>query len=115
MAMVVVPRLGDEPFPQVTPKNFVDKHILDKLRRLNIHPAEPCDDATFLRRVALDVTGELPTAEEIRAFLSDDKANKRSRKINELLQRPGHSRVWATRFCDILKPSHFRADGNGRG
>lgn len=114
MSMVLVPRPGEEPFPQVTPINFVDKQILDKLRRLNIHPAELCDEATFLRRASLDVTGELPAADEILAFLGDDRADKRARKIDELLQRPGHARVWATRFCDILKPSHFRVDGNAR-
>jgi hypothetical protein len=116
MSMVAVPRPGAEPFPQGAPVNFVDKHILDKLRRLNIHPGEVCDDATFLRRAAIDVTGELPAADDIRAFLADDKADKRARKIDELLQRPGHTRVWATQFCDILKPSRFRQemypDGN---
>ena len=49
------------PFPDVKPVNFVDQHVLDKLRRLNIHPADRCDDVTFLRRVSLDVIGSPPT------------------------------------------------------
>jgi hypothetical protein len=109
VALLVVPREGNEAFPDVTPVNFIDKHVLDKLRRLNIHPSELADDITFLRRVSLDVTGLPPTPEEIRAFLSDRRADKRQKKIDELLDRPGYSALWATKFCDILRPTGFDA------
>lgn len=107
VASLVVPREGKEPFPDITAANFIDKHILDKLRRLNIHPSELSDDVTFLRRVSLDVTGLPPTPEEIRVFLADKAADKRHKKIDELLDRPGYSALWATKFCDILRPSGF--------
>jgi hypothetical protein len=107
VALVVAPREGADPFPDVAPVNFIDKHVLDKLRRLNIHPAGPCDDATFLRRVSLDVTGALPAPEEVRAFLADKSPTKRAAKIEELLDRPGYAALWATKFCDILRPSGF--------
>jgi hypothetical protein len=109
VALLVAPREGTEPFPDVAPVNFIDKHVLDKLRRLNVHPAELCDDATFLRRVSLDVTGALPTPEEVRAFLADKDPKKRAAKIDELLDRPGYAAVWATKFCDVLRPSGFDA------
>ncbi len=109
VAMLVSPRAGAEPFPDVQPVNFIDKHVLDKLRRLNIHPAELCDDVTFLRRVSLDVTGALPAPEEIRAFLADAAQDKRQKKIEELLARPGYAALWATKFCDILRPVGFEA------
>lgn len=109
VALVVVPRGGSEAFPNVKPVNVIDTHVLDKLRRLNIHPAEPCDDATFLRRVSLDVTGALPTPDEVRAFLNDTASDKRARKIDELLGRPGYAALWATKFCDILRPTGFEA------
>ncbi|MBL8796291.1 MAG: DUF1553 domain-containing protein [Planctomycetia bacterium] len=109
VAMLVSPRAGDEAFPDVRPVNFIDKHVLDKLRRLNIHPADLCDDATFLRRVSLDVTGALPAPDEIRAFLADPAADKRAKKIEELLARPGYAALWATKFCDILRPVGFEA------
>ncbi len=107
VAMLVVPRGGAEPFPDVKPVNVIDTHVLAKLRRLNIHPAVQCDDATFLRRASLDVAGELPTPEEVRAFLADTKPDKRSKKIEELLTRPGYAALWATKFCDILRPAGF--------
>jgi hypothetical protein len=107
VAMLVVPREGKEPFPQVAPDNFIDAHILDKLRRLNVHPSEVCDDATFLRRVHLDVIGLPPTPDEVRAFLADKSPDKRRRKIDQLLAHPGHAATWATKFCDILRPTGF--------
>jgi hypothetical protein len=110
IALAVIPRPGDEPFPDVTADTLVDRHIIAKLRRLNVHPSEVCDDATFLRRVSLDVAGELPTPEEIRAFLADTSADKRTKKIDELLARPGHAALWATKFCDILKPTGYSSN-----
>jgi hypothetical protein len=110
VALVTVPRPGSEPFPEVIAANFVDRHVIDKLQRLNIHPSEPCDDATFLRRATLDVTGELPTPEEVRAFLADTDANKRNKKIDQLLGRPGYARLWATKFCDILRPTGWSSN-----
>lgn len=105
-AHVLVPRPGAD-FPEATPVNFIDEHVLAKLRRLNLPPAEVCDDATFLRRVHLDVTGELPTPDEVRAFLADASPEKRAAKIGELLTRPGHCDLWALKFCDILKAADF--------
>jgi hypothetical protein len=104
IAQVLVPRSDSGAFPEVKPNNFIDTHILAKLRRLNLPPAETADDATFLRRACLDVTGELPSPEEIRTFLADRSADKRARKINELLDRPGYAAIWALKFCDLLKP-----------
>lgn len=107
MAMVVVPRPSGEAFPDVKPHNFIDQHILAKLRRLNIPPAELADEATFLRRVALDATGELPSPTEIRAFLADRDPQKRVKKIDALLKRPGYAALWTLKFCDLLKASDF--------
>jgi hypothetical protein len=110
MAMVLVPGEATGAFPEVKEHNYIDKHVLDKLKRLNIQPSQLCDDVTFLRRVYLDVTGTLPTPEEIRGFLADTAADKRTKKIEELLERPGYSALWATKFCDILRPGGYPAN-----
>lgn len=107
VARVLVPRPESGPFPDAKPHNFVDSHVLAKLKRLNLPPADLADDATFLRRAHLDVTGALPTPDEIRAFLSDTSGDKRAKKIEELLARPGHAALWALRFCDLLKAADF--------
>jgi len=113
LARVVVPRQSAEAFPEVKPHNFIDHQVLTKLRRLNIPPSELADDVTFLRRVTLDVTGELPVPKEVRAFLADKDPNKRARKIEELLARPGHAALWTLQFCDLLKANDFGVYADG--
>ncbi|HYH63316.1 MAG TPA: DUF1553 domain-containing protein [Urbifossiella sp.] len=107
LARVLVPRPAAGPFPDVPANNFIDTHVLARLRQLNLPPADLADDATFLRRAHLDVTGELPTPDEVRAFLADTAADKRAKKIDELLRRPGHAALWTLRFCDLLKAADF--------
>jgi hypothetical protein len=113
LAMLAVPRPSTEPFPEARPHNFIDRHILAKLRKLAIPPAGLADDATFLRRASLDVTGELPTPAEVRAFLAERSPDRRARKIEQLLARPGHAALWTLKFCDLLKASDFGVYADG--
>lgn len=104
MATVLVPQARPLATPVAVPEtHFIDRHVFAKLRRLQVEPSDLCDDATFLRRVRLDVTGSLPTADEVRAFLADADPQKRKKKIESLLGEPGYSALWATKFCDVLK------------
>ena len=48
---------------------------------LGMPPSDVCDDATFIRRVTIDVTGKLPTPERSQRFIADTDANKRSKYI----------------------------------
>ena len=57
-----------KPLPQ---HNYIDRLVDAKLERLKIQPSAPTDDATFFRRVSLDLTGRLPSPESVRAFLDD--------------------------------------------
>ncbi|MBI3823764.1 MAG: DUF1553 domain-containing protein [Planctomycetes bacterium] len=107
MAQILIPAEPKGDFPAIKEHNFIDRHVVAKLRHLNIHPADLCDDVTFLRRVSLDVTGALPTPAEIRSFLTDKTPDKRAKKIDEYLNRPGYAALWATKFSDILRPSQF--------
>ena len=96
------PGLYEIPGP-VTPAGEIDRIVLARLTKLGIAPAL-CSDAVFLRRVYLDVIGTLPTLEEARAFLDDpDAGNKRSRLIDELLERDEFAVYWSMKWGDILR------------
>jgi hypothetical protein len=99
-------------FPDVAAKTKVDELVLTKLQKLGVVPADVCSDADFLRRASLDVTGQLATAEEVKAFLADTSADKRAKKIDELLERPAFSAWWATKLCDILGNSENQLRNN---
>ena len=52
------------------PRNIIDQAVFAKLKTLGMPPSPPCDDATFLRRVTVDIVGRLPTADEAKQFLA---------------------------------------------
>lgn len=86
-----------------TPKNFIDEAVFANLKELGIPPSPVCDDATFLRRVMLDIGGRLPTAEEATAFLADKAEDKRDRIIEELLRSPDYADYFAGKWQAVLK------------
>lgn len=90
---------GDR-YPVVETPTRVDELVVEKLRKLGIVPSETCSDSDFLRRVTLDITGTLPSPDQVREFLADGSADKRSRKIDELLETPAYAAWWATRLSD---------------
>jgi hypothetical protein len=63
-------------------------------------PAAPTSDGEFLRRITLDLTGTLPTAEETRAFAADANPAKRLAAIDRLLASPLFPRQMA-QFFDV--------------
>lgn len=60
------------------------------------------DDATFLRRVTLDLTGTIPSADEVRTFVADSAPDKRSQLIDQLLASPEHARRLQYLFDTML-------------
>ncbi|RBP40350.1 Ig-like protein group 2 [Roseimicrobium gellanilyticum] len=99
--MLPVSELVDTKYPVVPAPTKVDELVVTKLRKLGIVPSELCTDAEFLRRVSLDVAGTLPTPAEVTAFLADKSPDKRTQKIDALLNSPGHAAWWATQLCDF--------------
>jgi hypothetical protein len=98
--------MTDSPMPQdlfSEPRTVVDKYVFQKLRSLGIPPSPVCDDATFLRRVTLDIAGRLPTLAEVEAFESDASVDKRSRLVDELLSSGDYAEYFANKWNAILR------------
>lgn len=89
-----------------TPAAYVDKLVNAKLRELQFVPSELCDDATFLRRIHLDLTGLLPTAEQARTFqtaAASNSAAARAKAVDELLATEEFARHWAQKEADLYR------------
>ena len=73
----------------------IDAHFEARFKKLRLKPAKASDDAVFLRRLSLDVTGRLPEPKEIRAFLRSRDRSKRQKKIEEKLSSPAAADYFA--------------------
>ena len=107
--------MSDKPVAKnAKPRTMVDELILAKLNKAGIEPSVICTDGEFLRRVSLDMTGTLPTAAQVRAFLADKSADKRGKKIEELLKSPGYAAWWTTLLCDFTgnNPKQLNSGGD---
>ncbi len=83
----------------------IDELVAAKWQRMKIEPSGLCGDADFLRRVYLDLTGTPPAAEELRAFLADEKPlrEKRDAVIEKLIGSPGFIEHATNKWCDLLQ------------
>ncbi|MEX0936408.1 MAG: DUF1549 domain-containing protein [Pirellulales bacterium] len=85
--------------------NDVDELVYEKLNRVKTAPGELCDDAEFLRRVHLDLTGLPPDAETVRAFLADERDTrvKRGEVIDRLVGSPEYVEYRTNKWADLLQ------------
>ena len=106
-AVVAVPTIcpvtdkTGERYPKIVTNTVIDTLVVSKLRKLGVLPSDVCTDEEFLRRVSLDLTGTLPTPNEVREFYLDNSGDKRARKIEELLNSPAYAAWWTTKLCDF--------------
>lgn len=90
--------------PQDIPrKNFIDTILFDKMAKDGIQSAPLCTDEEFIRRVYLDLTGRIPAAEDVTAFLADKTANKRDALVDKLVGSPEYVDKWTMFFGDLLR------------
>jgi hypothetical protein len=89
-----------EPIPR---KNFIDEYIFGRMERDSVRPAPLADDQEFLRRVYLDLTGRLPSAEQFRRFVSDADPAKRDAVVDSLIGTDEFVDKWTMFFGDLYK------------
>jgi hypothetical protein len=77
----------------------IDERTAAHWAAAKVSPAPPADDAEFLRRVSLDLTGRIPSVAETRAFLKDPAPDKRQRLVERLLAGPRY----VTHFTNVWR------------
>ncbi len=84
--------------------NRIDELVAAKWKRLKILPSPLSDDATFIRRVYLDLTGLPPSIDEVRKFLADQRPTKTKRQevIDRLIGSPSYVDYWTNKWADLL-------------
>jgi uncharacterized protein DUF1549/uncharacterized protein DUF1553 len=84
-------------------QTVVDQFTLKKWQALGLVPSELCTDEQFIRRASLDITGTLPTPEQVLAFVADKDAKKRDALIDRLVDSPEYEYFFANKWADILR------------
>lgn len=106
----IVPRPGEAVAARAETFNELDEHVQAKLRKMNLQASALADDATFLRRVTLDLIGRLPTMNEARAFLQSMAQDKRARLVDALIEMPEFADFWALKWADLLRVDRLVLD-----
>jgi len=99
------PAGGSAPPEQRSPRAVaaeIDRELEKRLAAEKIAISPPADDAEFLRRAYLDITGRIPTADKATAFLDSKDPDKRHKLIDDLLASPEYGRHFATVWANLI-------------
>jgi hypothetical protein len=80
----------------------IDSLVAKELDADKIQPAALTTDEQFLRRVTLDLTGELPLPADLIEFIADPDSAKRAKMIDKLLDSDEYARHWARYWRDVI-------------
>jgi hypothetical protein len=105
-------KVSDYSFPYQT---LVDQHTHKKWQELGLVPSNLCNDEQFIRRVSIDITGTLPTAAQVTAFVADKDPNKRDKLVDKLLETPEYTYFFANKWADILRVKRRQQPGAAYG
>jgi hypothetical protein len=93
--------------PEVRRKNWIaspiDQFILAGLEKAAVSPSPPAPTETLVKRVFLDITGLLPTPDEVAAFVTDRRSNAWERLVDRLLGSPHYGERWGRHWLDAAR------------
>ena len=97
------------------PTGLIDREIGAKLADLNLTPSPLASDEEFIRRMHVDILGILPSAADVRQFVSSSAPGKRAFLIDQALERPEFADLQALIWADRLRSdSRFHRIGGVR-
>jgi hypothetical protein len=80
----------------------IDRLVAKELQSDNLEPAPLTTDEQFIRRVSLDVTGQLPVPADVTEFVADRDPKKRAKLTDRLLDSDEYARHWAGYWRDVI-------------
>ena len=95
-----VPQLADAKAPIENP---IDNFIQERLQREGLTPSPEADRRTLIRRVSLDLTGLLPTPEEVLAFERDGSPKAYEKLVDRLLASPRYAEQQSMYWLDAVR------------
>ncbi len=100
-ASIACPIFAAQPSAAAIAKR-IDQALAEEIFQDQTKLAPMSSDATFLRRVWLDLVGNIPTPEEQAGFLKDPSPDKRRRVVQTLLKDPQYGQNWARYWRDVV-------------
>lgn len=82
--------------------DWIDARFAKQYAAAGVEPGEAVDDATFLRRIYLDLQGCIPSVAQIRDFMVDEGSFKRQNQIDRLLNEDARPDRFAQRSAEHL-------------
>ncbi|MEM9702271.1 MAG: DUF1549 domain-containing protein, partial [Planctomycetota bacterium] len=94
-------------------RNGIDRFLLAAMTERGLTPAPAADRRTLIRRLTQDLTGLPATAEQIDAFLSDERPDAYERLVDRLLASDAYGERWGRKWLDLVRYADsdgYRAD-----
>jgi hypothetical protein len=82
----------------------IDRELDQRLSEAKVPASPRADDAEFLRRVCLDITGRIPTLDRATTFLASTDPEKRRKLIDDLLASREYGQHLGTLWRNLLAP-----------
>jgi len=96
------PRITWKPSTNMAPSLVVDRFLERAWKLDKVEPAKRADDATFVRRVYLDLAGRIPTPTEASRFIQDRAKDKTTRLVDALIASDEYPRHLRETFDTVL-------------
>lgn len=95
--------------------DFINKQIRQGWEDNEVEPSPVASDEEWLRRVHLDIVGQIPSAETVEKFVKDRDSAKRSKVIDQLLDNPAYvqnfTNVWTNLLIGRRTPRRVSRNG----
>lgn len=88
--------------PDGTIELALDGAVLQKLTATRLDADANVDDATFLRRLELDVTGNVPNPDDVKVFVADPAPDKRAKRVGDLLAKKKFTAEYERKYREAL-------------